>query len=351
VTFLWPEMLWLLAAIPLVIAAYIAVLRRKKKLALRYASLSMVKEAQARAGRIRQHIPPFLYLVALSLMILAIARPAAVVTLPSRHETVVLALDISGSMRAADVQPSRIVAAQTAAKAFIAEQPRSTRVGIVTFAATASVVQLPTQNREDLVAAVDRLQLQRGTAVGSGILVSLKLIFPDVEFDLRASNPRGDSARDAKRGISLDQPKASDKSPDKPVPPGSYASAVIILLTDGQTTTGPDPIESARIAADRGVRIYTVGIGTPNGEILGSEGWSMRVRLDEDALKQIANVTRGDYFYAGTASDLKKIYEGMSTRMVLETKEMEVSSLFSAVAAALAVIAALLSMLWYNRIL
>ena len=131
-TFLWPEMLWLLAAIPLVIVAYIAVLRRKKKLALRYASLSMVKEAQAKAGRIRQHIPPFLYLIALSLMILAIARPAAVVTLPSQHETVILALDISGSMRAADVQPSRIAAAQVAAKSFIAEQPRSTRVGIGT---------------------------------------------------------------------------------------------------------------------------------------------------------------------------------------------------------------------------
>ena len=350
-TFLWPEMLWLLAAVPLAIAAYIVVLRRRKKLALRYASLSMVKEAQGKAGRIRRHIPPFLFLIALTLMIVAIARPAAVVTLPSRHETVILAMDVSGSMRAADVQPSRIVAAQTAAKSFIAEQPRSTRIGIVTFAATASVVQPPTQNREDLVAAIDRFQLQRGTAVGSGILVSLKMIFPDVEFDLRASNPRGEAARDSKRGISLDQPKASDKAADKPVPPGSYTSAVIILLTDGQTTTGPDPIESARIAADRGVRIYTVGIGTPNGEILGSEGWSMRVRLDEEALKQIANVTRGDYFYAGTATDLKKIYEGMNTRMVLETKEMEVSSLFSAVAAALAVIAALLSMLWFNRIL
>jgi Ca-activated chloride channel family protein len=344
-------MLWLLAAVPLAIAAYIVVLRRRKKLALRYASLSMVKEAQGKAGRIRRHIPPFLFLIALTLMIVAIARPAAVVTLPSQHETVILAMDVSGSMRAADVQPSRIAAAQTAAKSFIAEQPRSTRIGIVTFAATASVVQPPTQNREDLVAAIDRFQLQRGTAVGSGILVSLKMIFPDVEFDLRASNPRGDAARDSKRGVSLDQPKASDKAADKPVPPGSYTSAVIILLTDGQTTTGPDPIESARIAADRGVRIYTVGIGTPNGEILGSEGWSMRVRLDEEALKQIANVTRGDYFYAGTATDLKKIYEGMNTRMVLETKEMEVSSLFSAVAAALAVIAALLSMLWFNRIL
>ena len=350
-TFLWPEMLWLLSAVPLLVAAYIVVLRRKKKLALRYASLSMVKEAQGKGRRFRRHVPPLLFLVALALMIVAIARPAAVVTLPSQHETVILAMDVSGSMRAADVQPSRIAAAQAAARSFIAEQPRSTRVGIVTFAATASVVQPPTQNREDLLAAIDRFQLQRGTAVGSGILVALKMIFPDVEFDLRASNPRGDSARDSKRGVSLDQSRATDKPGDKPAQPGSFTSAVIILLSDGQTTTGPDPIESARMAADRGVRVFTVGIGTPNGEILGSEGWSMRVRLDEDALKMIANVTRGEYFYAGTATDLKKIYDGMNSRMVLETKEMEVSALFSAVAAALALVAAMLSMFWYNRIL
>ena len=351
VTFLWPEMLWLLSAVPLLVAAYVVVLRRKKKLALRYASLSMVKEAQAKGRRFRRHVPPLLFLVALALMIVAIARPAAVVTLPSQHETVILAMDVSGSMRAADVQPSRIAAAQTAARSFIAEQPRSTRIGIVTFAATASVVQPPTQNREDLLAAIDRFQLQRGTAVGSGILVSLKTIFPDVEFDLRASNPRGDSARDSKRGVSLDQSRPTDKAADKPAQPGSFTSAVIILLSDGQTTTGPDPIESARMAADRGVRVFTVGIGTANGEILGSEGWSMRVRLDEEALKTIANVTRGEYFYAGTATDLKKIYDGMNSRMVLETKEMEVSALFSAVAAALALVAAMLSMFWYNRIL
>ena len=349
-TFLWPEMLWLLAAVPLAAVAYIVVLRKRKKLALRYANLSMVKEAQGKKVGIRRHIPPFLFLVALTLMIMAIARPAAKVTLPSQHDTVILAMDVSGSMRAADVQPSRIVAAQTAAKSFIAEQPRSTRVGIVSFAATAQVVQPPTQNHEDLVAAIDRFQLQRGTAVGSGILVALKMIFPDVEFDLRASNPRGEAGRD-KRGKSLDQTPPADKSAEKSVPPGSFTSAVIILLTDGQTTTGPDPIESARIAAERGVRIYTVGIGTPNGEILGSEGWSMRVRLDEETLKQIANVTRGDYFYAGTAKDLKKIYENMNTRMVMETKEMEVSSLFSGAAALLALLAALLSMLWFNRIL
>ena len=350
-TFNWPEMLWLLLAVPVIVAAYVWLLRRKKKLAVRYASLSMVKAAMTKGQRFRRHVPPLLFLAALVLMIVAIARPAAVVTLPSQHETVILAMDVSGSMRAADVQPSRIAAAQAAARSFVEDQPRSTKVGVVTFAATASVVQPPTQNREDILAAIDRFQLQRGTAVGSGILVSLKMIFPDVEFDLRASNPRGDSARDAKRGVSLDQPKGNDQQVFKPVPAGSYPSAVIILLSDGQTTTGPDPIESARMAADRGVRVYTVGIGTANGEILGAEGWSMRVRLDEDALKTIANVTRGEYFYAGTAKDLKKIYDGMNSRLVMETRETEITALFSAAAALLALLAALLSLLWFNRIL
>ena len=353
-TFLWPELLWLALALPFVVAAYFVVLKRKRKLALRYASLSVVKDALGRGQWVRRHVPPILFLLALALMVVAIARPAALMTLPSRHEIVVLAMDVSGSMRAADVQPSRIAASQVAARSFVADQPHSTRIGIVTFAATASVVQPPTSNREDILAAIDRFQLQRGTAVGSGILVSLKTIFPDVEFDLRASNPRGESARDSKRGVALDKAGSADKKDKeapKPVPAGSYSSAVIILLTDGQTTTGPDPIESARMAAERGVRIYTVGIGTVNGEILGSEGWSMRVRLDEDTLKTIANVTRGEYFYAGNAKDLAKIYEGMNARFVMETKETEVTALFAAAAAFIALVAALLSLWWFNRIL
>jgi Ca-activated chloride channel family protein len=351
VTFLWPELLWLLLVIPAVVAIYLYLLRRKKKMAVRYASLAMVKSAMSAGQSFRRHVPPLLFLLALAAMLIAIARPAAVVTLPSQHETVILSMDVSGSMRAADVRPTRLAAAQAAAKAFIEEQPRTTRIGIVSFAGTAAVVQPPTQNREDLIAAIDRFQLQRGTAVGSGILVALKMIFPDVEFDLRSSNPRFDSTRDAKRGVSLDPFKGGDKAQPKPVPPGSYASAVIVLLTDGQTTTGPDPMESAKMAADRGVRVFTVGIGTPNGEILGAEGWSMRVRLDEEALKGIATATRGEYFYAGTATDLKKIYEGMNSRFVMERKETEITALFAAAGALLALVAAGLSMLWFNRIL
>ena len=362
-TFLWPEFLWLLVLVPVIVGAYLLLLRRKHKLALRYASLSMVREAQSAGNRFRRHVPPLLFLIALTLMIVAIARPAAVVTLPSQHETIILAMDVSGSMRAVDVQPNRLTAAQEAARAFINDQPHNVRIGIVSFAGTAAVVQPPTENREDLLAAIDRFTLQRGTAVGSGILVALKTIFPEVEFDLGRTNPRinasdtgrgrplGGRGADKGKGGDKSSDKGADKDGDKPVAPGSYQSAAIILLTDGQTTTGPDPVESAKMAADRGVRVYTVGIGTVAGEIIGAEGWSMRVRLDEEALKQIANVTRADYFYAGTATDLKKIYEGMNARMVLKKQQTEITALVVAAAALLATIAAGLSLVWFNRLL
>ena len=344
-TFVWPQMLWLLAALPVVVAVYVMLMRRKRKAALRYASLTLVKEAQGAGQRIRRHVPPFLFFVALTLMIVAIARPAAVVTLPSAHETVILAMDVSGSMRAADVKPSRLVAAQEAARAFVGDQPSTTRIGVVSFAATASIVQSPTHSREDILGAIERFQLQRGTAIGSGILMSLKTIFPDAEFDLRSFNPR----REAQKAAALDPSAASKQAPK--VAPGSYASAAIILLTDGQTTTGPDPIEAARMAADRGVRVYTVGIGTTSGEIIGAEGWSMRVRLDEETLKTIANVTRAEYFYAGSAVDLQKIYKNLNTKLFFEQKETEITALFAAAAAALALLSASLSLLWFNRIL
>jgi Ca-activated chloride channel family protein len=345
-TFLWPEMLWLLLIVPLLVAGYFYLLRRKQESALRYASLSMVKEAIG-ARRFRRHIPPLLFLLALIAMLVAVARPAAVVTLPSQHQTIILAMDVSGSMRAVDVQPNRISAAQAAAKAFVAEQPSNVRIGVVSFAATASVVQTPTQNREDIVAAIDRFQLQRGTAIGSGIIVSLATIFPDAGIDVSSLI----YGRYAPRGVPLDQAGKAEKPPFKPVPPGSYTSAAIILLTDGQRTTGPDSMEAARMAADRGVRIFTVGIGTIRGETIGYEGWSMRVRLDEDTLKAIADVTRGQYFYAGTATDLKKVYESLNARFLLEKKDMEISALFAAAAAITGLVSAALSLLWFNRIL
>lgn len=349
-TFLWPHLLWLLLAVPVIVAGYVYLVRRKHAAAARYANLTMLRAAMSAGSGIRRHVPPVLFLLALIAMIVAIARPAAVISLPSQHETVILALDVSGSMRATDVQPNRLAAAQAAARTFVAEQPRSTRVGVVAFAATALVVQHPTQNREDIVAAIDRLQLQRGTAIGSGLIVSLGAIFPAAGITLESVM---DASERRRKPVSatIDADVPPGKQPAKPVPPGSYRSAAIILLTDGQRTTGPDPVEAARVAADRGVRVYTVGIGTPDGEIMGFEGWRMRVRLDEETLKSVASVTHGQYFYAGNAADLKKVYQALNSRFVLEKKETEVTALFSALAALLAVTSALLSLAWFNRIL
>jgi Ca-activated chloride channel homolog len=336
--FLSPEALWLLAALPASVALYLFVLRRKKREAVRYASLTLIKESVGKNLWWRRHLPPAMLLVALGAMIGAIARPTAVITLPSSHETVILAIDVSGSMRAADVQPSRIEAAQAAARDFIAQQPRSTRIGLVAFAGSAALVQPPTSNRHDVLAALEQLQLQHATAVGSGILVSLKAIFPDQTFEVTPPRLRNASAG------------ASSKPDFRPVAPGSYTAAAIILLTDGQTTTGPDPVDAARLAAERGVRVFTVGVGTDSGQILTGEGWSMRVRLDEEALKAIADLTRAEYFYAGTAMDLKKVYQSLRSKLVMEKKETEITALFSAIAAATVLLSAGLSLLWFNRV-
>jgi Ca-activated chloride channel family protein len=340
--FVWPELLWLALVLPVLLAAYVFVLRRRKKLAVRYASLSMVREAMGAGQRIKRHIPPALFFLALAAMLLAIARPQATITLPTQHETVILAMDISGSMRATDVEPNRLIAAQNAAKQLVNEQPENVRIGVVAFAGTATVAQAPTRNREDVIAAIDRFQLQRATAIGSGIIVSLAAIFPDQGIDV-GNLTYGMEGQ--KRG---EKPAASTQ---KPVPPGSYASAVIILLTDGQRTTGPDSLMAAKMAAERGVRVYTVGVGTPEGKIIGFEGWSMRVRLDEETLKQIANITHGEYFYAGNAVDLNKVYQTLNAKLVLERKKTEITALFAGLAAFLAVVSAALSLAWFHRII
>src|SRR5258708_1365174 len=335
-TFQWPELLWLAAGLPLLVLAYVYLLRRRKKFAVRYSNLGLLKEAMGGASW-RRHVPPFLLLLALAGLIVAVARPSALMTLPSQHETVILAMDVSGTMRASDVHPNRLVAAQNAAKAFIADQPDSVRIGIVAFAGTATVAQAPTKNKEDLYAAIDRFQLQRATAIGSAIIVSLATLFPDGGYDVSTFSYGSETKR---------KPPANFK----PVPPGSYPSAVIILLTDGQRTSGPDSVMAARLAAERGVRIFTVGVGTPEGKIVGFDAWSMHVRLDEETLRSIADLTRGEYFYAGNAVDLKKIYQTMNARLVMETKKTEVGAFFSAAAGLLVLLAAALSLAWFHRV-
>ncbi len=351
-------MLWLLAVIPLLIGLYILLLRRRKKSALRYASLSMVKDAMGKGAGFRRHVPPLLLLLSITVLVFAVARPAAYVTLPSSRGTVILAMDISGSMRASDIQPTRLVAAQDAAREFIAAQPKSVRIGVVAFAATAALVQPPTQNREDLLSAISRFRLQRGTAVGNGILASLSAIFEGTDVDpgvpasggYQAPQNGGPRQRGGSGAPLGEAPQSSGIARD-PVAPGSYSSAVVILLTDGQTNTGPDPLETAQKAADLGIRVFTVGLGTTQGNIVGFYGRSMRVQLDESSLKAIAERTHARYFRAGNESELKDIYKLLSNQLVLEREKSEITALFAAGGALIALIAAVLSLLWFSRVL
>ncbi|MEH3087477.1 MAG: VWA domain-containing protein [Xylophilus ampelinus] len=353
--FLWPDLLWLLLAIPLLVLAYLWLLRRQRRIAVRYASLSVVREALGSGPGWRRHVPPALLLLALACMLVAAARPVAMVTLPSQQRTILLAMDVSISMRASDVQPNRMVAAQEAAKAFITSLPRQVKVGIVAFAGSAQVAQLPTQSRDDLLRAIDSFQLQRGTATGNGLMLSLATLFPHSGLDIIALDSRMSGMGGGGFGGGRPSPLAGrgmQGVPEQPppVPPGSYTSAAIVMLTDGRRTTGVDPLQAAQLAADRGVRVYTVGVGTKEGETVGFEGWSMRVTLDEETLKAIAAKTSAEYFYAGNAPDLKKIYETLSSRLAVERRETEVSALFALAAAVLALLAAGLSVWRYGRI-
>jgi len=348
VSFLWPVMLWGLLALPLLAALYMWLLRRRRRQVLPYASLALVREALGRGPGWRRHVPPVLLWLALAALLIAAARPVASITLPSTQQTIILAMDVSGSMRAEDVKPNRLVASQQAAKAFLADLPRHVKVGIVAFAGSAQVVQPVTLSRDDLNAAIDRFQLQRATAIGSAIVVSLAELFPEQRINLNDLGQQRNADPFAPRGRAIDQPRPEEK-PFVPVAPGSYGSAAIILLTDGQRTTGVDTAEAAQMAADRGVRVYTVGVGTVDGEVIGFEGWSMRVRLDEESLKQVARVTQGEYFYAGTADNLRQVYQSLSARLTVEKKETEVSALLALLGAVLAVLSAGLSMLWFQR--
>jgi Ca-activated chloride channel homolog len=345
-TFFWPQMLWLLASVPLLVLAYVLLLRRKRKAAVRYASLSIVKEAMGPRQGFRRHVPAVLMLLSWTLIVLAAARPAAIITLPSQRGTVILAMDVSGSMRAADVDPDRITASQEAAKEFVRSQPRSTRVGIVAFAGTAMLVQAPTLDREEVLAAIDRFQLQRGTNIGAGILVSLQTIFPDAAFD--DIGPR--FFNQGPRGAPLGEAPPPDAT-FTPVEPGSHTSALIVLLTDGQATTGPNPIDVARMAADRGVRVFTVGFGSRAGETVGFGGMSMRVQLDEETLRQVAEITRAQYFHAESSTALNEIYSSLTSQFMLEKQETEITAFFAAAAGLFMLLAAGLSVAWFSRIL
>ena len=360
--FLWPDLLWLLLLVPALVAAYIYALRRKKKAAVRYASLMLVRDALGPRQGLRRHLPPALLLLAIAAALVAAARPTATVTLPSEYLTIILAMDVSRSMLAADVAPNRISAAQAAAKSFVKDIPRNVRLGIVSFAATPATVQTVTENRDDLTAAIDRFQLQRGTATGSGLMLALAQLFPDAGIDVEGASKEsawsryGSDDSGSGKGSGSDRSRKLRKYEKKEftaVAPGSYTSGGIILLSDGRRTTGPDPLEAAKMAADRGVRVYTVGFGSkteaPGGIPGFGGGMGYFARLDEDTLKAVATITGGEYFHAGTSDDLAKVYQSLSARFALESSETEVSALFGALAALLVVCAGILSMLWFHR--
>ncbi len=358
-TFLWPTLLWLLIAMPFLIAGYVRLAARRRQTALRYAGLAaqgdgVSAHTTGTPGRISRwravlndHAPAILVLLGLTALIVAVARPHAVIVLPSRVDAIILAMDASGSMRATDVKPNRLAAAQAAAKAFIAEQPAQVRIGVVSIAATASLVQSPTDIRDDVVRAIERVQLQPGSALGSGLVIALTTLLPGSGIDAQKIISGKDTPT-----WTRDWARLAEAQNFKPVPPGSNSGAAIVLVSDGESNTGPDLLEAGKLTAERGVRVFTVGIGTTEGAVLSVEGWSMRVRMDEDTLKKLANMTRGEYFRASSAADLKKIYQHLSAKLTLgKGRETELTALFAALGASLAAIAALMSMLRSNRIL
>jgi Ca-activated chloride channel family protein len=269
------------------------------------------------------------------LAVLAAARPTALITLPSASRTIILVIDVSLSMRASDVQPSRIAAAQAAAREFVRDPPGDVKIGIVSFAGTAALIQQPTRDRDELVAAIDRLQLDRHTAIGSGIIVALAALYPKEGIDVESFAPGARARRHDAR----------------PLAPGSNANAAIIMLTDGRRTIGPDPLEAARLAADHGVRVYTVGFGNAQGGPVAFEGYSIYMMFDEETLKAIAQLTNAEYFNATSGAELKKIYDSLTTKFALAREETELTAFFAAAAAALLIIAAGLSAAWFSRIL
>lgn len=341
--FLWPHNLWLVLALPLLPLLYLWLLRRGARAALR---LPSVRVARAAAGPTwRRHVPPALVFLALALLVLALARPTARVALPWAKSTILLALDISRSMRVDDVKPNRMVAAQEGAKAFLAEVPKHIEVGLVTFAGTAQVAQQATLDRPAVVGAIDAIQMQFGTAIGNAIVLCLAELFPDHGIDLAEM-----TFGSRRAGRSLDDRAKPQPRQLKPVPPGSYGAAAIILLTDGRRTTGVDTIEAAKMAADRGVKVYVVGLGTPDGHLAMGEGMAIYLQLDEATLRQVATMTGAEYHHAATAEALRAVYQNLGSQMEVSRRETELTGLVAAAAALLLLAGAGLSVAWFGRV-
>ncbi|MEN9551261.1 MAG: hypothetical protein RI896_1202 [Pseudomonadota bacterium] len=277
-------------------------------------------------------IPPLVLCLGLLLLCAALARPQTVMMTPLREATVMLVLDTSGSMRAKDLKPSRIEAAQQAAKQFIQDKPSRLRVGLVTAAGTAALVQAPTEERDALLKALDYLPLQYGSALGTGILVSLEALLPgsgiDAQKIINEASDMGGGKKPANAGQSLDTQNKATKEAEASASRGK--NMAIVLMSDGQSNMGPDLLKMAELAAKHEVKVYTVGIGTAEGDVVHMQGRSMRVKLEDEALKKVSAVTQGDYFRADSTEGLKNVYGKLGYKLRFEKRAMsEISAEFA----------------------
>jgi len=342
VEFLAPANLALLA-VPLVLAiAYVIFQRRRRRYALRYASVAMLRQAVGPGPGRRRHVPALLFLFGMVLLVLAIGRPATTVKVPGFEGTVILAIDVSGSMLADDVRPTRMDAAKAAAHAFIDKQrvaKNRVRIGVVAFSDNAQIVMGPTLDKVALDDAIDRLKPLRSTAIGRAILSSLDAIYEGAgQGDINAEDK-------VRVGVPV-----KTLPPAPALKPGEHAPASIVLLTDGENNQAPPPLSVVGEAATRGIRIYTVGVGTPEGAIVTNEGRSARAELDEKTLKQIAEATDAQYFNAQSETDLRRIYEELATTLVLRDELSEITYAVAAASAGVLLAAACLSLLWFTRL-
>jgi Ca-activated chloride channel family protein len=333
-SFIWPTMLFSLLLIPLFILLYVRMQRRRRHLATSYGSLGVAREAAGRQLGRRRHLPLALFLVGLTLLLLALARPQAVVSLPRLEGTVILAFDVSGSMAADDLEPTRMEAAKAAAREFVVQQPRSVLIGVVAFSDSGFGVQAPTNDQEAVLATIDRLAPQLGTSLANGIFASLNTLAAE-----ERSAPR----------LYTDLTPVPTPKPT-PMPAGVYRPAVIVLLTDGENNTDPDPLDAAQAAADRGVRIHTVGIGSAEGTTLEIEGFAVHTQLDEALLQQISEATGGTYYNAENEQDLFRIYENLDPQWVAKPEKMEVTSIFAGVSILILLVGSTFSLLWFSRV-
>jgi len=336
--FIWPTLLVTLLAVPLLVLLYFRLLARRRAFVARFGTLGLIQDARGNNMGIRRHIPVMLFLIGISVLLFSLARPQATVSVPKIEGTVILTFDVSGSMVADDLKPTRMEAAKAAAKQFVEKQPTGISIGVVAFSDGGISVQAPTDNRDETLATIERLVPRRGTSVGNGILVALNTIAVDA----------GDPPILKSSGTS----STVDPSATTPVtaPQGWYPSAVVILLTDGENNQSPDPAVASDLAADLGVRVYTVGIGSPAGTTITVEGFTVHTSLDEPLLQYIANNTGGVYYNAGDEEQLRKIYSDLKPKLTIKPEDMELTSIFAGLSMIIFLFGAMLSLLWFGRV-